>query len=137
MEIFKLTFNDKIDKPTHPEIETDVSDCPCIFTATWLSLNLPRQPERFPQPSPCHFYKLKRLLKSNRDSLLLKCSQDISPSRIATVQFADLRPLHYIAIQYTIIKTLQNTLYRASYTPSQCCCSRTLAVTVIDTAGKK
>ena len=27
LEIFKFTFNDKIDKPTHPEIETDVSDC--------------------------------------------------------------------------------------------------------------
>ena len=90
LEIFKFTFNDKIDKPTHPEIETDVSDCPCIFTATWLSLNLPHQPERFPQP--CHFYKLKRLLKSNRDSLL--------PSRMTTVQFAELRPLHYIPLHH-------------------------------------
>ena len=25
LEIFKLAFNDKIDKQTHPEIETDVS----------------------------------------------------------------------------------------------------------------
>ena len=92
LEIFKLTFNDKIDKPTHPEIETDVSDYNLVL------LDLPHKHERIPQPypPPCHFYKLKRLLKSNRDSLLLKCSRHISPSRMATVQFAELRPLHNI-----------------------------------------
>lgn len=98
LEIFKLTFHDKIDKTTHPQIETDVSHCNLV------SLNLPDKQERFPgsYPPPCHFYKLKRLLKSNRDSLLLKCSQDISTSRIARVQFSELRPLHYIALHCTI-----------------------------------
>ena len=45
LEIFKLTFHDKIDKTTHPEIETDVSHCNLV------SLNLPDKHERFPQPS--------------------------------------------------------------------------------------
>ena len=44
--IFKLTFHDKIDKTTHPEIETDVSDCNLV------SLNLPDKHERFPTLLP-------------------------------------------------------------------------------------
>ena len=45
LEIFKLTFNDKIDKTTHPEIETDVADYNLVL------LNLPHKQERSPQPS--------------------------------------------------------------------------------------
>ena len=53
LEIFRFTFNDKIDKPTHPEIETDVSDCLCIFTATWVMgiAESPHRDERSPHPS--------------------------------------------------------------------------------------
>ena len=116
LEIFKLTFNDKIDKPTHPEIETDVSDCPCIFTATWLSLNLPRQPERFPQPSALSLLQIETSVEVKQR---FPAAEMFSPSRMATVQFAELRPLHYITLHcitlhYTSplhpIKTLQNTL---------------------------
>ena len=53
LEIFKFPFNDKIDKPTHPEIETDVIDCLCIFTATLVMgiTESPHKHERSPQPS--------------------------------------------------------------------------------------
>ena len=53
LEIFKFPFNDKIDKPTHPEIETDVSDCLCIFTATLVMgiTESPHKHEISPQPS--------------------------------------------------------------------------------------
>ena len=46
LEIFKLTFNDKIDKPTHPEIETDVSQS--VTASVFILLNLPHKHERFP-----------------------------------------------------------------------------------------
>ena len=51
LEIFKLAFNDKIDKQTHPEIETDVSLAASLSIYYNLVQLLSQKDERFPQPS--------------------------------------------------------------------------------------
>ena len=105
LEIFKLTFNDKIDKPTHPEIETDVSDCPCIFTATWLSLNLPRQPERFPQPSALSLLQIETSVEVKQR---FPAAWQNDHSAICRVETITLHPFTPLLLHP--IKTLQNTL---------------------------